>query len=400
MERKKTQLKDYSTDDLIDALPVDANVPLDAFSLYKSDIGKMQIDRDANFRCGLQILEGQFAVFQLTRIKEELELTNMQLGVVDAVLSRTDVEKLKEGFDIKVNKTNVSDSMRDAQEAFMQNAAERSALIDWEIDMVLDSSPEKRSMILDEILSRNTEVALEAEEALNELVLRNLRLGVNVAKKFGRNPVSLLDRCQFANDGIMHAAKIWDPVSGYQFSTVASLWASQRLHRALDDHESSIRVPRSIRRDYRAHLKTIESKVQELGRELSEGEIQRLLGGDMERFQIARTAQATVSLNKPLTVDDGTEFELSDTLVSPERPVEEQGIHNVLRSDVYNVLCQLQDREREVLELRFGLKDGRPQTLDQVGLQFGVTRERARQIEAKALQKIKRANPRLKSYLE
>ena len=281
------------------------------------------------------------------------------------------------------------------------NAITKNLTIDDPVRMYLKEIGQIKLLSLDEELKLADRIMEGDEEAKRTLAESNLRLVVSIAKRYVGRGMLFLDLIQEGNIGLMKAVEKFDVSKGYKFSTYATWWIRQAITRAIADQSRTIRVPVHMVETINKLARIHRQLTLELNREPSEEELSKKMNLPVERIrEILKISQEPVSLETPIGEEDDShlgDFIKDEHNMSPE----DYATNELLKQEISEVLLTLTEREEKVIKLRFGLEDGKSRTLEEVGQMFGVTRERIRQIEAKALRKLRHPSRsrKLKDYM-
>ena len=330
--------------------------------------------------------------------EDEVEVDKIDLSVPDGVSVEDPVRMYLQEIG-KVPLLSADEEIELAQK--MEDgavAAEKISILKGRMDNATD---EEKADLKDEIKKLQKEVDFGAD-AKKRLAEANLRLVVSIAKRYVGRGMLFLDLIQEGNLGLIKAVEKFDYKKGYKFSTYATWWIRQAITRAIADQARTIRIPVHMVETINKLIRVSRQLLQELGREPSPEEIAAEMNMPVERVrEILKISQEPVSLETPIGEEEDSH--LGDFIKDDNVPVPaDAAAFTLLKEQLEEVLGTLTEREQKVLTLRFGLEDGRARTLEEVGKEFNVTRERIRQIEAKALRKLRHPSRsrKLKDYLE
>ena len=347
---------------------------------FKEKMGRLLADA----RAGKRQLEYRdiFRYFRPKELKEE------ELDRVLDILAENQVQILDEGEEQDAGESEPVSEEKTGQ-------ADPVCLYLKEIGKISLLTPEEELMLA-------KEVRAGSREAKEKLARANLRLVVSIAKHYAGRGMAFLDLVQEGNLGLMRAVEKFNYEKGYRFSTYATWWIRQAITRAIADQARTIRIPVHMVETINKLIRVSRQLLQELGREPTPEEIAEEMDMPVDRVrEILKISQEPVSLETPIGEEEDSH--LGDFIQDDNVPVPaDAAAFTLLKEQLVEVLSTLTDREQKVLRLRFGLDDGRARTLEEVGKEFNVTRERIRQIEAKALRKLRHPSRsrKLKDYLD
>ena len=327
-------------------------------------------------------------------IESELEIRNDDTDIEpdEAELLNIDVDDLEHDDDMVIEDGNVD----------LEASLPKGITVDDPVRMYLKEIGKVPLLSADEEIELAKKMEKGDEEAKKKLCEANLRLVVSIAKRYVGRGMLFLDLIQEGNLGLIKAVDKFDWRKGYKFSTYATWWIRQAITRSIADQARTIRIPVHMVETINKLIRVSRQLLQEYGREPSPDEIAAEMDISEEKVrEILKIAQEPVSLETPIGEEEDSH--LGDFIPDEEVPAPaEAAAFSMLKEQLVEVLDTLTEREQKVLKLRFGLEDGRARTLEEVGKQFDVTRERIRQIEAKALRKLRHPSrsKKLKDYLE
>ena len=337
--------------------------------------------------------EGKITYEQLATALKGLEIDADELDELYNALRENNIEIVSEDGD--------NDQDGDEKVLLDDNTLTKDLTINDPVRMYLKEIGQIKLLSMEEELELADRIANGDEMAKNTLAEANLRLVVSIAKRYVGRGMLFLDLIQEGNIGLMKAVDKFDVTKGYKFSTYATWWIRQAITRAIADQARTIRVPVHMVETINKLARIQRQLTLELNREPTEDELAKKMNISVDKIRdIYKISQEPVSLETPIGEEDDShlgDFIKDERNVSPE----EFATNEMLKDEIADVLSTLTEREEKVIRLRFGLEDGKSRTLEEVGQMFGVTRERIRQIEAKALRKLRHPSRsrKLKDYM-
>ncbi len=317
---------------------------------------------------------------QIDKIYERLEAYNI-------VIMNSSEEELEPDEDLLLELDQDSDELPSESEIFSNLSS--SAMSDDPVHLYLKEIGHYPLLSLSDEIELSKKIELGDETAKQLLAESNLRLVVSIAKRYVGRGLSFLDLIQEGNLGLIKAVEKFDYTKGFKFSTYATWWIRQAITRSIADQSRTIRIPVHMSEVINKTYRVSRNLLQDLGREPTEQELADALGLPIDKVrEILKVSADPISLDTPIGEEDDShlgDFIRDDNIMGPE----DAASYSILRDQISRLLDTLTEREQRVLILRFGLKDGRSRTLEEVGREFNVTRERIRQIEAKALRKLR-----------
>lgn len=338
---------------------------------------------------------------ELEELKQKLAEKNVEI-LDDDALSESDDADLDEEDDLDTEKEDVTKKDKKKKENTENLNNIKGISVDDPVKMYLKEIGKISLLTAEEEVYLAKKMEAGDQAAKRKLAETNLRLVVSIAKRYVGRGMSFLDLIQEGNLGLMKAVEKFDYSKGFKFSTYATWWIRQAITRAIADQARTIRIPVHMVETINKLVRVQRQLIQELGRDPTNEEIAEEMGIDVEKVrEVRKIAQEPVSLETPIGEEEDShlgDFIEDETAIAPDEAAD----YAMLREQLSEILGSLSERERKVLELRFGLIDGTPRTLEEVGKEFNVTRERIRQIEAKALRKLKHPtrSQKLRDFLE
>ncbi|MFW5995841.1 MAG: RNA polymerase sigma factor RpoD [Halanaerobiaceae bacterium] len=337
--------------------------------------------------------EGQLTQQKVRNSLEEIELNGDDMDKIEEVL-------YEKGIDIVEKSRDEDEEKEDDSEIDL--SVSPGAGIDDSVRMYLKEIGQVDLLTPEEEIELAKRIEEGDEEAKQKMIEANLRLVVSIAKKYMGSGMSFLDLIQEGNTGLMKAVEKFDYTKGYKFSTYATWWIRQAVTRSIADKSRTIRIPVHMMETINKLSKVTRQLLQENGKEPTDKQIAERMDISEDKVkEIKKISREPISLETPIGEEEDSD--LGDFVEDEGSPAPDKQAENfLLKEQLDEVLDTLTEREKRILELRFGIEDGRPRTLEEVGKEFGVTRERIRQIEAKALRKLRHPSrsEKLRDYLK
>ena len=350
----------------------------------------------------LDLARNEKKTFSYQEVMNKLSELDIDAEAIDAVFETLEAEGISV---VSVSDDEAGAAAAEAVEPELDLSVPEGISIDDPVRMYLKEIGKVPLLTADEeidIAKKMLEGGPEAEAAKKKLAEANLRLVVSIAKRYVGRGMLFLDLIQEGNLGLIKAVEKFDYTKGFKFSTYATWWIRQAITRAIADQARTIRIPVHMVETINKLIRVSRQLLQEKGREPQPEEIAAAMGISVEKVrEIVKIAQEPVSLETPIGEEEDSH--LGDFIQDDDAPPPaEAASFTLMKEQLMEVLGTLTLREKKVLSLRFGLEDGRQRTLEEVGTEFNVTRERIRQIEAKALRKLRHPSrsKKLKDYLE
>lgn len=353
--------------------------------------------------------DGSLTYEQIGEALSEMELDKDQIENIYDTLAQMGIDILDENvkddtviFKKEFQKESDSDEEEEEGKTKLDLSIPKGVSIDDPVRMYLKEIGKIPLLTGEEEVDLAERMGYGDELAKKKLVEANLRLVVSIAKRYVGRGMLFLDLIQEGNLGLIKAVEKFDYKKGFKFSTYATWWIRQAITRAIADQARTIRIPVHMVETINKLIRVNRQLLQELGRDPKPEELAKEMDMPEEKIrEIMKIAQEPVSLETPIGEEEDSH--LGDFIPDEDAPAPaEAAAYSLLKEQLEDVLCTLNEREQKVLKLRFGLEDGRARTLEEVGKEFDVTRERIRQIEAKALRKLRHPSrsKKLKDYLD
>lgn len=368
------------------------------YSEISDKLSDIEIDKDQ-----IEEIYSAFAAMGISVVNDEDTMETIDEDIDDISLDdMDDIDDIDNMGRISVIEKMDDDDTMDDEDKYIDIGISKGINVDDHVRMYLKEIGEVALLSGNEEIELAKRMAEGDEEAKRKLCEANLRLVVSIAKKYVGRGMLFLDLIQEGNLGLIKAVEKFDWTKGFKFSTYATWWIRQAITRAIADQARTIRIPVHMVETINKLIRVQRQLLQELGREPFPEEIAKEMDMTVEKVrEILKIAQEPVSLETPIGEEEDSH--LGDFIPDNDAPAPaDAAAFSMLKEQLMEVLETLTPREQKVLKLRFGLEDGRARTLEEVGKEFDVTRERIRQIEAKALRKLKHPSrsKKLKDYLE